>query len=120
MKRPSAGHLTERMTFQKRADLSSASPPGDGYGNVEGGWTDQFTIAARRVYLRGGEDVLASRLEGRQPVILTVRRSSDTETITTDWRATDARSGTIYNIRSVQLTEDRAWIDMLCESGVAT
>jgi hypothetical protein len=76
-------------------------------------------VFARRQFVRGGEDVMAARLEGRQPVVLTVRKSTDTDDITTDWRATDARTGAVYNIRTVQPSEDRAWIDLLCESGVA-
>lgn len=115
-----AGLMHERFTFQTRSDTSGNSPAGDGYGNFEGGWVDEFTVWARRRFLRGGEDVLGARLEGRQPVVLTVRRSSDTERITTDWRATDARSGKVYNIRSVEFPEDRAYIDLLVESGVST
>ena len=114
-----AGLLTERVAFAKRADTSTASPPGDGYGNVEGDWETQFTVAARRRMLRGGEGVLASRLEGRQPVIFTIRRSTQADAINTDWRATDARTGTVYNVRTVERSEDRHWIDLLCEAGVA-
>lgn len=116
----SAGKLTERYTFAKRTDTSTDSPAGDGYGNFEGSWSDQFTVWAERTFLRGGEDVLAARLEGRQPIILRIRRSSDTEQITTDWRATDTRRSKVYNIRTVSETPDRQWIDLLVESGVAT
>jgi head-tail adaptor len=115
-----AGLLSERFEFAKRTDTSTNSPPGDGYGNFEGAFVTQFTSWARRRFLRGGEDVMAARLQGRQPVILTIRRSSQADLVTTDWRATDARSGTVYNIRSVEFTEDRMWIDLLVEAGVAT
>ncbi|MEF2549999.1 head-tail adaptor protein [Aurantimonas sp. A2-1-M11] len=108
-----AGQLKHRLSFR-----SPVSVP-DGYGGTTDGFAEQFVVSARRQFLRGSEAVQAARLEGRQPVILTVRRSPDTETITTDWQAVDAREGTAYQIRSVEPTEDRAWLDMLCESGVA-
>lgn len=110
---PGAGRLTERIAF----DAVVSAP--DGYGGQTEGFAEQFIVSARRQFLRGSEAMQAARLEGRQPVILTVRRSSQTETITTDWRARDTRSSTVYNIRTVEPSEDRAWIDMLAEAGVA-
>jgi SPP1 family predicted phage head-tail adaptor len=110
-----AGELRERVTFSRRAAVD------DGHGNtVSGPWTDEFTVWARVRHLRGGEEVMASRLSGRQPVVLTVRRSPESEGVTTDWRATDAASGEVYNIRSVTPDEERAYFDLLCERGVAT
>jgi SPP1 family predicted phage head-tail adaptor len=107
-----AGKLNERITFAVRGTGT------DGYGNEESGFVDQFTVWAGFKALRGGEDVIAARLEGRQPVVLTLRRSSEALRITTGWRATDAR-GAIYNIRAVTPDEKRQFIDLLCEAGVA-
>ena len=109
-----AGRLTERMRFEKRASIAR-----DGYGNFEGDWQAQFTVAAQRQMLRGGETVIAARLNGRQPAILTIRRSAQSETITTDWRAVDTRAGDVWNIRSISPSEDRASFDLLVERGVA-
>lgn len=110
---PGAGRLSERIAFD------AVTTAADGYGGTIEGFAEQFVVWAGRKFLRGGEGVQAARLEGRQPVILTIRASSQTRVITTDWRARDTRSATVYNIRSVEPSEDRAFLDLLCESGVA-
>lgn len=108
------GSLRERVTFSQRSSSS------DDYGNVEDSYVDQFSVAARIQYLRGGEGVMAARLDGHQPVLVTVRRSTDTEKIKPDWRVTDARDpARIFNIRSIVPDERRELFDLLCEIGVA-
>jgi SPP1 family predicted phage head-tail adaptor len=108
-----ASRLFESIAF----DAVTSSP--DGYGGTIEGFAEQFIVRAARKFLRGGEGVQAARLEGKQPVVLTIRASSQSRTITTDWRARDTRSATVYNIRSVEPSENRAFLDLLCESGVA-
>jgi SPP1 family predicted phage head-tail adaptor len=111
---PAAPNLRDRVAF------GSETTGSDGYGNEVTGYTDQFTVAAQIRYLRGTEPVLAERLQGVQPVVLTVRRSSQTEQITAAWRARDARDASkVFNIRSVTPSDDRAWIDLLAEVGRA-
>jgi SPP1 family predicted phage head-tail adaptor len=83
-----------RVTFSKRAAGD------DGHGNITGDFVDQFTVSAELRPKLGGETVLAGRLEGRQLVNIIVLQSAATRAITTDWRARDAISGAIYNIRS--------------------
>lgn len=108
-----AARLRHRITFAQRALAS------DGGGNTRSDWTDQFTVAAGVEARFGGEEVMASRLEGRQPVTITVRQSDQTRLIDTDWKATDARSGKVYAVRSIADPDDsRAWLDILCETGV--
>ena len=109
------GQLDQRIAFQSRGP---ATGPDD--GNTEGPFVDRFTLNARRQFLRGSETVMASRLEGRQPVLFTVHASSLSRQITTDWQARDTRSGELYAVKAVNPTEDRAWIDVLAESGVAS
>jgi head-tail adaptor len=116
-----AGDLRERVTFQRRGELS------DGFGNeVTGDWADQFTVAARVQARLGGEEVVASRLAGVQPLILTVRSSSQTRQVTSGWRAYDARAGInadgepkrLFNIRSSANVDERnAFIDFLVSEG---
>lgn len=110
-----AGTLRERVTLQKRSVQAN-----DGYGNTLSDFADQFSVDARIAPLKGGETVLAARLTGTQPVVVTVRRSSSTVLIDTDWRLVDARAGTIYNIRAVTPDEKKRHIDLLCEAGVAS
>lgn len=108
-----AGELRERFAFDLRDTVA------DGLGNEQGEWLEQFQVAARRQMLRGGESVMASRLAGRAPAIVTIRSSSQARRITTEWRCRDMRSGETYNIRAVTPDEDRQCIDLLVESGVA-
>lgn len=113
-----AGQLNRRLTFQAREVL----PGGDGAGNFEAGWVDQFTVSARVKPTFGGETVIASRLTGIQPVTITVRRSSDTQRIAADWRAVDARDpATIYALTSpaVDPAEDGAFLEMMATTGRA-
>lgn len=114
-----AGALRERFSFEKRSAID------DGMGNPEAGhFTTQFTVWAAEIQPRfGSEQVMAARLEGRQPITIRIRQSSETRQITTDWRA--ARNGVVYNIRSIldpfaSSSQRGAWFDLLMEGGVAT
>lgn len=109
-----AGELRERFEFQERVAAS------DGYGNEQGAWAARYECAGRRQMLRGGESVMASRLEGRSPAIITIRANSMARAITTDWRARDIRSEELWNIRSISPSEKRDYLDLLVEKGVAT
>ncbi len=109
-----AGQLRHRIAFDKRIAVD------DGMGNEEGDWQEQFQVSAAVRAKMGGEAVAAARLSGQQPATITVRSSSNTRQVTTDWRARDVHQGTIYNIRSIADPDGlRAWLDMLCQSGVA-
>lgn len=111
----SAGDLTHKVHCQKR----TGGP--DGYGNiVTGAFVTQFTVHAAYRHLRGGESVIASRLEGVHPALITVRRSSRTLQITNDWQLVDARTGTVWAVNDVTHEEDRQWITLLCREGVAS
>lgn len=91
----------------------------DGSGGQTRTWAEMLTCAAGFRFLRGGETVQAARLDGRQPAVVTIRSSSDARQITTDWRMRDTRTGAVYNVRSIVPTDDRAFLELLCESGVA-
>lgn len=120
----SAGHLSRRVAFD-----SPISTP-DGVGGTEDGWKEEFELSVGYTRLRGGESVMAARLEGKQTTVIRVRRGQLTKEITTDWRARDVRNnatfdadgqwtGEVFNVRSKAETEDRQFIDLICESGVA-
>jgi SPP1 family predicted phage head-tail adaptor len=108
-----AGELRERITFAARQSAD------DGYGGTIGGFADRFTVAARVRTLKGGEQVMASRLQGLQPVIITVRYSDDTKQIAADWQARDARSGKIYAITAPPANTDerKGYLDILATEG---
>lgn len=111
-----AGQLRERLIFDKRPIQTD-----DGYGNVEGEFVEQFECWARVRPLKGGEQVLSARLTGTQPVIITVRRSSQTALIKSDWRARDARTGTVYAITSPasNMDEKKQYLDIMATTGAA-
>jgi SPP1 family predicted phage head-tail adaptor len=113
-KNSGAGQLYQRVAFDKETTGS------DGYGGTVTGWAEQFQCRAGFTHLRGGESVMAARLEGTHSIVMRVRASTQTRAVTTDWRVRDARSGTIYNIRDITPSDDRAFLDVLVQSGVAT
>ena len=78
-----AGQLRYRLKFSERDTVN------DDYGNPSTGWTDRFTVSGNITAKVGGEAVDAARLAGRQPVVVTVRRSPDTRLVTTDWKVTE-------------------------------
>lgn len=113
-----SGDLRHRIGFFRRPVVS------DGYGNNEGEFPaePEFVCAAKVQNRFGGETVLAQRLAGQQTATITVRQSSVTSAVTVAWRAQDMREGTIWNIRSGPVDPDDggAWLEFLCQSGVAT
>ncbi|GEC15158.1 head-tail adaptor protein [Nitrobacter winogradskyi] len=109
----SAPNLYYKVHCQKRVEID------DGAGSTVGDFATQFSVRAGFAHLRGGEAVIASRLENKHPVIITVRASSQTRQINSDWRLVDARDGTAWAVRDVTPETDRQWVSLLCERGVA-
>ncbi|NTG22042.1 phage head closure protein [Agrobacterium rhizogenes] len=109
----SAGDLFFLVAFDKRVEID------DGAGNTIGDWQEQFQCRAGYTHLRGGENVMADRLQGQHTQVIFVRRSSATRQVTTDWRVRDVRAGKSFNIRDITQADDRLWLDFLCQSGVA-
>ena len=69
---PGAGDLHQTVQW--------AEPFGamDRYGNEQTGWANRFVVRAQIAPKLGGEDVMAARLQGRQPVVIRVRNTVDT------------------------------------------
>jgi SPP1 family predicted phage head-tail adaptor len=107
--------------LQHRLQFESPAPENDEYGNTVEGWLPEFIRWARIMPTRGGETVMAERLQGRQPVVVTVRQDFETRRIKADWRAIDARSGEVYAVRSppADMEMRRAFFDFIAEIGVA-
>ena len=107
------GDLKDRYTFQRRV----AGAVVNGLDQV-GGWgaaaPDAYACSAQTTWLHGSETVQAARLQGDQPVLLTIRACAAARLIDTSWRALDARiAGRVFNITAVTLTPDRAWVEIL-------
>lgn len=92
----------------------------DGYGNLTSTFAEQFQLHGNFIFLRGGEQVMASRLNGQQPAIVRIRACHDSERITPDWQLRDVREGVTYNIRSITIAPSRGYFDLLVQAGVAT
>ena len=110
----SAGDLFHRYAFEKRVDADR------GDGVKVGAFVEQFQCRAGVINLRGGETILAGRLQGQHSQIVFIRSSQAARLASTEWRARDVRSGVVFNIREVTLSDDRMWLDFLCQSGVAS
>lgn len=119
----SASDLYHLVAFDQREEVDR------GDGVTVGKWVERFQTRAGFVHLRGGETVLADRLQGQHTQVIFVRSSTKTRQVSTDWRVRDVRSGsfvgdewrgTEFNIRDITPTDDRQWLDFLCQSGVAS
>lgn len=117
---PSSGKLRERCYFQARATAD------DGAGGTFGPWAPLFGSRACRLAPRTAsgataEVVIAQRLQGINLFDLWVRYDSQTNTVTTDHRAVDARDPSrCFNIRAItNVDEKRRWLTMVVEAGVA-
>lgn len=108
-----AGELRERIAFDKITSTDSV------YGTVAGAWVEQFQCRAGVRCLVGSEPVIAQRLLGVQPVVITVRSSTNTRLVDPSWRIRDANSGVVYQIKACTPDAKRMWIDILASAGVA-
>lgn len=109
----SAGRLFESVAFDEPIGVI------DQYGGTDADWAERLTARAGFLNLRGGEAVMASRLEGKQPVVVTIRSHAAALAIDTGWRMRDLRKGHDYNIRSVVQSDDRQFIEITAVRGVA-
>jgi head-tail adaptor len=91
----------------------------DGAGNALEAWRVEFRARGTIRFLRGGEEVFAARIEGRQPAILTLNASDDSRRIEPSWRAVNEKTGRTWNIRAVTVPPRGRIIELLAESGVA-
>lgn len=123
MKKPIAPRLDKRVAFDRRQQVD------DGYGNFTGAFVEIFVCWGAFTYLRGTESVIAARLEGRQPLVVRVRATNQTEKVDHDWQMRNLREGAwegehwkgpVYAVRSIIPTDDRLYLDITVERGVAT
>ena len=104
-----AGQLDRRVTFQSFVMIE------DDMGGVVQGWEDRFTIWAHIRYLRGSEAVMQARLVSNAPVIITIRSSAASRTITSEWRA--VIGGVIFDLKEdPRPSEDGGFFEMLAEA----
>jgi SPP1 family predicted phage head-tail adaptor len=106
------GNLRDRVTFQR------ATSGDDGYGNVITGWADHLTVWADIRETLGKERVDAGRIEASATATVRIRASAASRGLTEADRMIGR--GVTWNIRSiVEVGNNRALLDVLCEKGVA-
>lgn len=108
-----AGQLFESVAFD---ELNSVP---DGCGNQQQSFVEQLQTRAGYTWLRAGESVMASRLEGQNPMVVRIRANEVSLRIRHDWRMRDLRTGVIYAIRGITKSPDRGYLDVLVQSGAA-
>ncbi len=102
------GQMDQRVTFQQAIQVV------DPDGMLIQGWVDRFTLWCHVRYLRGSETVMQARLVSKAPVILTVRTSAESRTITSEWRA--AIGTVIFDLKEdPRPSEDGRFMEMLAE-----
>lgn len=115
-----AGQLRERVYFQRRGTTD------DGYGNEEGAFERFYpagsgSVSAEIMPVRGGEQILAARLTGTTMFEVTLRWCSGLANLQADDRCINARTGEVYNIRSIVNPDMKSrWLALTCELGVAS
>lgn len=116
-RKPSRGDFYENVAFDKRVQENPDSPID--YGQTETSWQEQFTTRAHYRHLRGGETVMAGRLAGKHSMIVTIAAFAGSRLVEADWRMRDVNSSVGYAVRDITPTEDRQFLEVLVESGVA-
>lgn len=111
--------MAQSGDLDRRVKFSQPTVTPDGYAGQVDGFAERFTVWGKIMYLRGTEAVQQARLQSRQPIVLTVRNSSVTNSVTAEWIAQDVGRGVDYNIRTIVPTDDGAFLELTCESGVA-
>ena len=75
-----AGDLDNRATFSRRERVETDM------GGTLDQWVSQFEVWAAVKHLVGGEAVMQARLASRNPVIVTIRNSTQARRITSEWQ----------------------------------
>lgn len=110
-----AGELNSRVHLQRRGAAVR-----DSHGNAQpAAFETVSTVWAKLAPKLGGEGVVAGRLQGRQPYVVTVRYSSLTRDITPAWRLEDARRpGRFFDVKSIiNVGERNDILEILAEEG---
>lgn len=92
---PGAGKLRETVRFFRPALDARGRPVTD---PPEDRWALQFATRADIDYAPGGEVAKQDRLQGVQPVAITIRDRRQAREITTGWRVEHRRLQAVFNI----------------------
>lgn len=104
-----AGALRDRVNIQGWTEEP------DGYGGTKQVFGTIATVAVAFQPLRGTESVMASRLAGTQPFVVTARSSMATRAITPAYKLQDARNtARMFDIKAVADPDGKnQWLELL-------
>jgi hypothetical protein len=108
----SSADLKERVSFDPPAPGSV-----DGFGGYADAFGDGIETRAHFTFLRTGESVMQSRLAGRVVLAVKIRANASTLQIDGGYRMRDLRRGKFYNVKGVERSQDRRWLEILVEGG---
>ena len=98
-----------------RAAFAAPFEARDDDGQIVQRHDEQFTVWAGIRWLRGGESVMQARMQSRSPAILTVRKTPDTDRITSEWRVLLA--GRDFDVKEdPRPSDDRGYLEILAET----
>lgn len=84
-------------------------------GGSRQGWSEEFKAWVGVVWLRGGEAVLNSRMQGRRPAVLIMRRRAAFSAIRGDWEV--RFDGISYEVRELPKPQDNGpLLEMMVEA----
>ena len=91
-----AGKLRSRIRLEKRSDAVQ-----DGYGNSDnaGEWETVTEVAASILPLKGNEKNIADHQESQVRHKIKIRGGKLVKDVTGGWRAVNARTGEVFNIK---------------------
>lgn len=104
------GQLRERVTFQQKALVDNGNPGG---GDRTGAWGGDVVRWARVVARTRGEVALEARLQGLQPIEVTVLRTAETLAIANGWRV--LWEGRPYNVKATAPDESHKFLVIAAE-----
>ena len=105
---PTAGQLTKRATLLEPVEAVDAD------GQLVQSWAERRTVWCNVRWLRGGESVMQARLASRSPAIVTMRSSTLTRRVTSEWKLRiDGRE--FEAKEDPRETDDRAFFEVLVE-----
>jgi SPP1 family predicted phage head-tail adaptor len=110
--------MTQAGDLREEIELSRDVSVSDGAGGTIITHEVVLTAPAKIHPLRSGETVMAGRLSSQQTLIITIRNQPALADAATTWTLRNTRTNKTYDIKGFTPTADRAWMDILCQTGV--
>lgn len=110
--------MSRASVLRKRADFREEVNTPDGGGGNTRSWVSRFVVWARLKPNTAREQLRTGRLEASADYVLTVRQSSNTETVDESWSV--LINSKEYNIKSIINPDERGrFLEMIVTRGAA-